>query len=130
MNRHQRRAAKANQGDATGPQQPNSSQGLSAPDIKIDLDPNLMATTDQGLAVNTSKLEFAFLNDQKVNAAPDKPKAGLLLRLFSRLLLSRFVLNRVSQPEVQRLLMSVAIEVDRKDVVDELQRRDQMRIFR
>lgn len=89
-----------------------------------------MATTDHDITLNTSKLEFALLNDQKAKAAQDKPKAGLLLRLFSRLLLSRFVLNRVSQPEVQRLLMSIAIEVDRKDVVDELQRRDQMRIFR
>lgn len=45
----------------------------------------------------------------------DSGKPSLLLRIFSRILLSNFVISRVRQPEVLRLLGDVARQSGRMD---------------
>lgn len=50
-----------------------------------------------------------------------------MLRLVARILLSRWLLARVKNPEVERLLISVAMEAGRVEVADELIRRQTMR---
>jgi len=46
-----------------------------------------------------------------------------MLRLAARVLLSRWVLARVKAPDVERLLISVAVQAGRPEVADELRRR-------
>lgn len=58
-------------------------------------------------------------------AAAGKPSR--MLRLVARILLSRWLLARVKNPEVERLLISVAMEAGRVEVADELIRRQTMR---
>jgi hypothetical protein len=65
--------------------------------------------------------------EASISGPSAKPKSGLVMRFFSKLLLSRWVLKRVDNPEVERLLMSVALEANRKDVIDELTRRQALR---
>jgi len=52
-----------------------------------------------------------------------KPQSGFILRSMSKIILSQWVLTRVRHHEVERLLMSLAMEVGRTDVVDLLLRR-------
>jgi hypothetical protein len=138
MNRHERRAAKAATKPAT--ETAASSSGIditfpgglpSSSNIEIDLSPDLRSPTHQRPIIRNEESSFLSLAQTKAGAtapsAHEKPKAGLGMRLFSALLLSRFVLKRVKQPEVERLLMSVALEAGRQDVVDELTRRDALR---
>ncbi len=54
-------------------------------------------------------------------AAPAKP--SWVLRLVARVLLSRWVLARVKNPDVERLLISVAMEAGRPEIATELRRR-------
>lgn len=56
-----------------------------------------------------------------VVAAPKK--AGVFLRIFSRLLLSSWVINRVSHPQVLHALSEVARQSGRMDALMLLQRK-------
>ena len=137
MNRHQRRAAKS--GLKSNSDGPTSSSGIditfsseipSSSNIEIDLGPDQFSPTQKPIVRNeeSSFLSLAKTKTDTTTSSPnEKPKAGLGMRLFSALLLSRFVLKRVKQPAVEQLLMSVALEVGRQDVVDELTRRDALR---
>jgi len=104
MNRHQRRAASKSP-TKTG------STNQSAPETSSMTESNF----------SYQDINFTYASDTPV--PPAKKSPGLMMRIFSGVLLSKFVLSRVKQPEVENLLMSVAIEANRQDVVDELSRR-------
>ncbi|MBL8642879.1 MAG: hypothetical protein JNK21_03015 [Rhodospirillaceae bacterium] len=109
MNRHQRRAA------AKSPPKPQPAQQSTLS----------LAMSPAGDGVSFPKIDLS--GDAAPTVRTDGAPPGLGLRLFSKILLSKFVLNRVKQPEVEKLLMSVALEVGRTDVVDELTRRQAAR---
>lgn len=60
---------------------------------------------------------------QKVTA----PEPGLLLRLAARLLLSPMVLNRIQHPDVERALISLAIQARKPQIAQSLENRIAMR---
>jgi hypothetical protein len=60
---------------------------------------------------------------------PQEPPS-LLLRMFARVVLSPWVLNRVSHPEVERLLVSLAIQVGEPEKARSLANRMNMRAER
>ena len=69
---------------------------------------------------------------ENARSAPEAPgtpvgKPSLLLRLVAGALLSKWVLARVKNPEIERLLISVAMESGRTDAADELTRRQARR---
>jgi hypothetical protein len=68
-----------------------------------------------------SHIEFIDLPITQNDTQPSKP--SWLLRVVSRVMLSRWVRARVQNPEVERLLISIARETGRMDVADELMRR-------
>jgi hypothetical protein len=143
MNRHQRRAAAKSSQDAKV--SADSSSRLHSGD-NVESDPSGQTgikSESEVTLVDLSDLDIGF---GPAGASPDsgarqpsetasgKPKpaspqrrSGILMRWFSRILLSRWVLARVSNPEVERLLMMVALETNRKDAADELTRREAMR---
>jgi hypothetical protein len=57
-------------------------------------------------------------------------KPHFMMRILAKVLLSRWVLNRVKHADVERLLMTFATEAGRPDVADELVRRQAMRAAR
>lgn len=60
--------------------------------------------------------------------APDAgAKPSWVLRLVARVLLSRWLLARVKNHDVESLLISVAMQAGRTEVADELIRRQTMR---
>jgi hypothetical protein len=56
---------------------------------------------------------------------PRRP--GILLRVFARILLSKWVVNRLRHPEAERLVISFAREAGRHDVADQIVRRQALR---
>jgi hypothetical protein len=136
MNRHQRRAAaksaseqdnldaKMRRGAATSHSGPSLSgeTAIESPvHFTADDLPRMQTSSDSTL--NTSFLSSS--GNRSEFATRTRP--GLALRLFSRIILSNWILSRVRNPEVERLLMSVAFEAGRTDVVDELTRREALR---
>lgn len=143
MNRHQRRAA-AKSGQET--RVPAGSTAGQQSGEKGEANQFAQAggkAESEVTLVDLSDLDISFSQDGegadrnfkpavgaaagKQNQASPKRRSGLLMRWFSRLLLSRWVLARVSNPEVERLLMLLALESNRKDVADELTRREALR---
>lgn len=59
------------------------------------------------------------------SAAAARP--SFLLRAFSRVLLSQWVIARVDNPQVEQLLMSLAMEAKRPEVADQILRRRALR---
>jgi len=55
------------------------------------------------------------------------PEPGLLLRLAARLLLSPMVLNRIQHPDVERALISLAIQARKPQIAKSLENRIAMR---
>jgi len=47
-------------------------------------------------------------------------RPGLALRIFARILLSQWVLNRVHHPDIVRILMQMAQQVGRTDAIAQL----------
>ncbi len=103
MNRRERRAA-----TARGQTQSGESRGDHARE-----------------SLSTATIKIIEANESDADAPPAKPSS--VMRLFSSLLLSRWVLARVKNPEVERILISFALEAGRQDVADELIRRQAMR---
>ncbi|HEY1719898.1 MAG TPA: hypothetical protein VGG27_01540 [Magnetospirillaceae bacterium] len=71
-------------------------------------------------------------------AAPNSPPPltvpegppGPLLRFFAYFLLSRWVINRVRHPDIERTLASMAMQVGRPEIADSIMKRQQMRAQR
>lgn len=55
-----------------------------------------------------------------IQALPGKP--GLVLRLFAKALLSKWVLKRVHHPDVRRALASLAMQAGKVDLAETLRR--------
>jgi len=110
MNRHQRRAAQR--------QQTHGSAESETP-VNVPADLNaLRITLPDDLAMPYGTL-------QAEDIVPAKP--SLVIRALAKILLSPWVLARVQHPDVERLLISFAVQTNRVDVVDELTRRQAMR---
>lgn len=86
-----------------------------------------MSRRDRRAAASQEKLrnrETAGTSVPLVAPIVEKPrKIGLLLRLFSRILLSKWVMRRVSHPQVLATLGEVARQSGRMDVLVEIQAR-------
>lgn len=124
MNRQQRRASKKSkegQDSQAESQAQTLSPGLSGARQSSILDD--VQTTNLGL--NLSNITIPDLNITSPEPATAKP--GLIVRLIAKLLLSRWVLNRVSNPSIESLLSTVATQLGRDDVADELARRQALR---
>ncbi len=106
MNRHQRRAAG---------RQPNQSEpGDFMPTVSVNMDDPGRPSGNPYNAIGTP--------DNAV-AAPAPQKPSLILRILAKILLSSWVLNRVQHPDIERLLIAFATQVNRPEVADHLIRR-------
>jgi hypothetical protein len=56
-----------------------------------------------------------------------RAKPSLLLRLFSRILLADWILSRVQNPQVEQLLITLAMESGRPEAADRIMRRQALR---
>jgi hypothetical protein len=110
MNRHQRRAAQRQQAHG-------SAESETPVNVPTDLNA-LRITLPDDLAMPSGTL-------QAEDIVPAKP--SLVIRALAKILLSPWVLARVQHPDVERLLISFAVQTNRIDVVDELTRRQAMR---
>jgi hypothetical protein len=61
------------------------------------------------------------------SAAPQAHKPGIFIRLLAKVILSRWILNRVKHSDVERLLITFAAEAGKPDIADELTRRQALR---
>lgn len=59
------------------------------------------------------------------SAAPARP--GLLLRIAAKILLAPWILNRVSSPDVERMLANMALEAGKPEIAKSLLNRIAMR---
>lgn len=100
MNRHDRRAA-AKQQKGTDPQ---------AADIPLQ--------TGQPMPDAPPALATALAGQRK---------PSFWLKLFSKVLLSRWIVARVQHPQVEQLLISLALESGRPEVADQIVRRQALK---
>jgi hypothetical protein len=80
---------------------------------------------DPGRPGVSTRINVVAARGAGANGPPVKP--SWVLRLVARVLLSRWLLARVKNPEVERLLISVAMEAGRPEIADELIRRQTLR---
>lgn len=124
MNRHERRAAsktkpsesqRSRQPERASFQSSSVSQGDSnSANIEIDL----------GLPATPFNFQSAIItgpNDSQ------KSKRGFVFRVFAKIMLSKFILSRISHPEIENILYSIASQSGRQDVMDELLLREKNR---
>jgi hypothetical protein len=80
-----------------------------------------------GEALQRGPVNTSAFGAENGSSAPAAAKPSWVLRLVARILLSRWLLARVKNPEVERMLISMAMEAGRTEVADELIRRQTMR---
>ena len=65
--------------------------------------------------------------DRKVPENSTAAKPGLVLRLFAKIVLTPWVLNRVKHADVERLLAGVAVQTGRPEIAESLLNRIALR---
>lgn len=121
MNRHQRRAAKKSKPE-------NPAPGTAIDPMTVDLgalpdsETSIESGPFSGLSLGT--VDRSSLGELRGATASSTPvKTGFMVRMIAKILFSGWVMRRIKNPAIESLLASVATQMGRDDIADELMRR-------